>query len=292
MTKRGLILFAVLSVLWGIPYLLIKLAVMEVSVPFLVFARAAVGALALLPVAFAQGGFPQLTERWLAVIAFCVVEMVVPWGLIAHGEKTIDSSTAGLLIALTPVVTVVIVRFTGNGQQIGWRRLVGLALGFGGVFVLAAPAGGGSLVAIVEILLAAICYALGSVIASKWLADIPTAALTTACLLLAAVLYAIPASFGWPSSAPSVTAISAIISLGVFCTALAFAAFFLLVREVGPERAVVITYVAPAVAVASGVILLGEPLDARMIAAFALILCGSYLATGRTPTAPIASPRS
>lgn len=106
MTRRGLLLFALLSLLWGIPYLLIKLAVAEVSVPFLVFARTAVGALVLLPFALAQGSFEWLKTQWLAVAAFCVVEMVLPWGLITHGEVSIDSSTAGLLIAMTPAVTV------------------------------------------------------------------------------------------------------------------------------------------------------------------------------------------
>lgn len=289
MNRRGLILFALLSLLWGIPYLLIKLAVVEVSVPFLVFARSSVGALALLPIALAKGGFDRLRDHWIAVVGFSVAEMVIPWALIAHGEVSIDSSTAGLLIALTPIVTVVLASLTGAGDRMGWRRFAGLALGFIGVFVLAAPTAGGDLLAICEILLAAMCYAIGSIIASRWLGEVPTAALTTACLLLAALLYAAPAAYAWPTAVPSMTAISAIISLGVFCTALAFAAFFLLVREVGPERAVVITYVAPAIAVAAGVVLLAEPLDARMLAAFALILGGSYLATGRTSSAGAAT---
>lgn len=292
MSRRGLILFAILSVLWGIPYLLIKLAVVEVSVPFLVFARSAVGALALLPAAFVQGGFARLREHWLAVATFSTAEMVIPWALIAHGELSIDSSTAGLLIALTPIVTVVIASATGGSESISIGRVTGLGLGFAGVFVLAAPTAGGDLIAICEILLAAMCYALGSIIAARWLGDVPAATLTSACLLLAAILYSAPAAHGWPTSVPSSTAISAIVGLGVFCTALAFAAFFLLVREVGPERAVVITYVAPAIAVAAGVILLNEPLDTRMIAAFALILGGSYLATGRNSSVGAAISKS
>lgn len=292
MTSRGLMLFALLSVLWGVPYLMIKVAVSEVSVPFLVFARAAVGAISLLPIALVQGGFDRLAARWFAVGSFCLTEMIIPWGLIAHGEMTVASSTAGLLIALTPIVTFVLAKLTGSGEPIGWRRSIGLFLGFAGVFVLAAPAAGGGLLAICEILLAAICYAVGSIIASRWLTDIPTAALTTACLLIAALAYAIPAAHGWPPSVPSMDAIGAIAGLGVFCTALAFAAFFLLVREVGPERAVVITYVAPAVAVAAGVTVLSEALDGRILSAFVLILCGSYLATARTSRAAVPDPVS
>lgn len=281
MTGRGVILFALLSVLWGIPYLLIKVAITEIPLPLLVFARSAIGAIALLPIALAQGGFDRLRGRWPAILAFSVIEMVIPWGLIAHGEASIDSSTAGLLIALTPIVTVILSNLTGPGEPIGSRRWLGLFLGLAGVFVLAAPAAGGSLLAICAVLLAAVCYAAGSIIASRWLKDIPAAALTVICLVIAALVYVAPAAYAWPASMPSNAALAATVGLGVFCTGLAFAAFFLLVREAGPERAVVITYVAPAVAVAAGVLLLSEPLDAWRLAAFALILCGSYLATAR-----------
>jgi drug/metabolite transporter (DMT)-like permease len=281
MTHRGLLIFALLSVLWGLPYLLIKIAVGEVSVPFLVFARAAIGALALLPLALAQGGFGWLRARWVPVLAFCLIEMIIPWGLIAHGETSIDSSTAGLLIALTPVVTVAIARMAGPRESLGFRRSAGLALGLCGVFVLALPTLHGGVFAVVEIALAAICYAVGAQVASRWLDDIPAAALTAACLFGAALAYAAPAALSWPEAMPSAAAVWSIASLGVFCTALAFTCFFLLVREIGPERAAIITYTAPAIAVTAGILVLSEPLDARILAAFALILCGSFLGTTR-----------
>lgn len=287
MTRRGFLLFALLSVLWGVPYLLIKVAVAEVSVPFLVFARAAVGALALLPFILAQGDFGWVKARWLAVAAFCLTEMLLPWGLIAHGEVSIDSSTAGLLIALTPIVTVAVAKMMGSNEPLGLRRWLGLSLGFAGVFVLAMPTLGGGFLAVCEILLAAVCYALGSIIASRWLNDVPATQLTGVCLIGAALIYAVPAAQAWPVSMPSTAAVWAIVNLGVFCTAVAFATFFLLVREIGPERAVLITYVAPAIAVAAGVLVLSEPLDARMLAAFALILCGSYLGTSRSRRDPL-----
>jgi drug/metabolite transporter (DMT)-like permease len=283
MTRYGLMLFAILSVLWGMPYLLIKIAVAEVSVPFLGFARAAVGGLALLPFALAQGGFGWLTSHWRPAAAFCLIELIIPWGLIAHGERAIESSTAGLLIALTPVLTVAIAKMTGSQERLGHRRLIGLALGFAGVLALALPTLGGGVFAIVEILLAAACYAAGSLIASRWLDDVPAASLTAACLIVAAVAYAAPAAMAWPAAVPTAAASLSIVGLGVFCTAVAFATFFLLLREVGAERAVVITYVAPAIAVTAGVLVLSEPLDARIVTAFALILCGSWLGTSRAP---------
>lgn len=286
MTRRGFLLFALLSILWGVPYLMIKIAVAEVSVPFLVFARAAVGALALFPFALFASDFGWARAKWLAITAFCVTEMILPWGLIAHGEISVDSSTAGLLIALTPVVTLAISRMTGSSEELSLRRWSGLFLGFAGVFVLAMPTLGGGLLAVGEILLAAACYALGSLIASRSLGDAPPAALTALCLVGAALFYAAPAIHAWPSATPSTAVIWSIVALGVLCTALAFSTFFLLVREIGPERAVVITYVAPAIAVAAGVLVLSEPLDVRILLAFALILCGSWLGTSRRRTGP------
>lgn len=202
MTRRGLLLFALLSVLWGVPYLMIKIAVAEVSVPFLVFARAAVGALALLPFALFANDFGWVKTKWLAITAFCVTEMILPWCLIAHGEVSVDSSTAGLLIALTPVVTVAISRLTGSGEELGPKRWFGLLLGFAGVFVLAMPTIGGGLLAVGEILLASVCYALGSIIASRWLTDVPPALLTALCLVAAALFYAAPAIHAWPAMRP------------------------------------------------------------------------------------------
>lgn len=297
MTRQGWILFAFLCLVWGAPYLLIKIAVAEVSVPFLAFARAGVGAIALLPFAFMQGGFGWIAKRWLPVAAFCLVEMIVPWGLIAHGELTVASSTAGLLIALTPIATFVMTRFTGAGERLGARRWLGLTLGLAGVFVLAAPELSGSLLGVVEIVLAAICYALGSIIAARWLKDVPAIPLTASCLLGAAFVYATPAALTAPTNLPSPAALSSIIGLGVFCTALAFAAFFVLVREAGPERTSYITYVAPAISVFAGALILSEPLDASLVVAFAFILCGSWLGTSRprraaSPTLLIAAETS
>lgn len=292
MTRRGLFLFVLLSLLWGIPYLLIKLAVAEVSVPFLVFARTAVGALALLPFVLVQRSFGWLKTHWPAVAAFCLVEMILPWGLITHGEVSIDSSTAGLLIAMTPAVTVALSKLMGSDERLGIRRWTGLFLGFAGVFVLALPTLGGGFLAVVEILMAAACYASGSIIASRWLNDVPATSLTAVCLAGAALIYAVPAALAWPAAMPSTTVVGAILGLGVFCTAIAFATYFLLVREIGPERAVVITYVAPAVSVAAGVLVLSEPQDIGIVAAFALILCGSYLGTWRAPPEPSVSATS
>jgi drug/metabolite transporter (DMT)-like permease len=171
MSLRGLVLFIVLSVLRGVPYLLIKVAVAEVSVPFLVLARSALGAAVLLP--FAMRGFASVRAHWRPVLAFAFIEMIVPQGLIVHGETRISSSTAGLLIATTPIITVALGRFRRGHERLGAGRVAGLLLGLAGVAALAVPELGGDLFSVLEVLLAAACYAVGSMIAARWLGDVP-----------------------------------------------------------------------------------------------------------------------
>ena len=283
MSRRGLALFILLSALWGLPYLLIKVAVAEVSVPFIVFARSALGAAVLLPFALRGVGFAATRAHWRPILAFAAIEMIIPQGLIVHGELHVSSSMAGLLVAATPIIAVALHRLRRDHERLGAGRLCGLLFGLAGVATLALPALDGDFVSVLEVLLAAACYAMGSMIAARWLSDVPSIPMTTACLAVAALTYLVPALGHWPPAWPSTQASLAIVALGIACTAVAFAAFFLLIREVGPERAVVITYVSPAVAVTAGVVLLGEPLDGRILVAFALILCGSWLATSRGP---------
>ncbi|GAB3676865.1 DMT family transporter [Actinocorallia lasiicapitis] len=280
MSRRGVLLFLAMSVVWGIPYLLIKVAVEGVSAPLLVFLRCAIGALVLLPLALRGDGFAPLRGhgRWIA--AFAVLEIFIPWLLLSHAEKQLTSSFSGLLIAASPIMSVVFAKLLGGSERLSLLRWAGLGLGFGGVAVLAAPAlrreSGWS---IVEVLLTATGYAIAPIIADRKLQGVPTMPLTAVCLGSAALFYLIPAGLTLPDRMPSGQVVGSILALGLICTALAFVLFLALIAEVGPSRALVFTYVNPAVAVTAGVLLLDEPLTAGIIAAFALILTGSVLAT-------------
>jgi drug/metabolite transporter (DMT)-like permease len=291
---RGWVLFALMGVLWGIPYLMIKVAVEGVSVPMVVFARTAVGAAILLPLALRAGRPTWLRERWRPLLAFAVIEIMIPWGLLSEAEQHITSSMTGLLIAATPIVAVLVGRLTGDAERLGAARWAGLAIGLVGVAVLAGPAlGDGSPWAIIEVLLVAVCYATAPIIAARKLADVPALPMTAVCLAGAAIVYAPPALLTWPQTLPDVRVLAALAGLAVLCTALAFLVFFALIREVGPSRALVFTYVNPAVAVTAGVLVLGEPLTASILVSFALILAGSVLATaprGRKAVTPVGSP--
>ena len=298
MSRRGWLLFAAMGVIWGIPYLLIKVADGGVSVPVLVFTRVALGSLLLLPAAVRGGYLGALKGhvRWLA--AFTLAEIVGPFALLSNAERRLPSSTSGLLIAAVPIFSALLAWLTRSGGrpnegQQSLIRWAGLAIGLAGVALLAGPgAGHGDTLPVIEVLLTALGYSIGPLIANRKLADLPPVAVNTVCLGAAAVLYAPFAALTWPRSMPSVQVLAALAGLGVVCTAAAFLIFFRLIAEVGPARATVITYVNPAVAVALGVIVLGEHLTPAIGAAFVLILGGSVLATraGSDPTSSAPPP--
>jgi drug/metabolite transporter (DMT)-like permease len=279
-SRRGWALFTAMGVIWGIPYLLIKVAVGGVPVPVLVLARVGIGAAILLPLALRRKQLGALRPQWRWLAAFAAVEIVTPWLLLSDAERKLSSSMTGLLVASVPIIVVVLGRLTGGTDRLAAIRWAGLLAGLAGVALLAGPsAAGGNAWSITEVLLVAVCYATGPLIASRKLGDLPPLGMTAACLGLAAVVYALPAALAWPHAMPSWRVLGALAGLAVVCTAAAFVIFFRLIAEVGPARASVITYVNPAVAVALGVSVLGERFTPAMAGAFALILGGSVLAT-------------
>ena len=301
MSRRGWVLFGLMSVIWGVPYLLIKVADDGgVSVPVLVFARVAIGSAVLLPLAIRRGQIRVLAGRWRWLAVFAVVEIMLPWALLSDAERRLPSSLTGLMIAVVPIIGLVLAKVTGGPERLTAVRWAGLLAGLGGVALLAGPhLAGGSAWPITEVILVALCYATGPLVANRKLGDLPGLSVTAVCLAAAAVVYAPAAALTWPSVMPSARVLGSLAGLGVLCTAIAFVLFFKLIAEVGPARATVITYVNPAVAVALGVSVLGEPLTPAIVAAFVLILTGSVLATrsGRprpepapdTPPVPVAA---
>ena len=292
MSRRGWVLFTLMSVIWGVPYLLIKVADGGVAVPVLVFARVAIGAAVLLPLAIRRGQIRVLASHWRWLAAFAVVEIMVPWALLSYAERHLSSSMTGLLVASVPIIGVVLARLSGGTERLTVVRWVGLLAGLAGVAMLAGPRvlGGGAL-PIAAVILTAVCYATGPLIANRKLDGLPGLEMTAVCLGAAAVVYAPVAALTWPATTPSLAVLGSLVGLGVLCTAIAFVLFFQLIAEVGPARATVITYVNPAVAVALGVAVLGEPLTPAIVAAFVLILAGSVLATRSSQPRPQATPR-
>jgi drug/metabolite transporter (DMT)-like permease len=287
MSRRGWALFIAMCLIWGIPYLLIKVAVSDISPVTLVFFRTLVGALILVPIAAARGSLVPVLPYWKWIVAYTAIEVALPWFLVSDAEVRLSSSLAGLLIAATPFAGVVLGRLTGTDDRFDMRRLFGLVVGFVGVAALVGfNVSVQDFGAAGEIGLVAICYAVGPMIVSRKLSKVPGLGVVAVSVLLPAIAYAPLGLTHLPAAVPPPQVLLAIGLLGVVCTALAFLLFFALIAEVGPVRATIITYVNPAVALALGVTLLGEPLTIGAIAGFALILVGLFLSTRRPKTAP------
>lgn len=284
MSRRGWVLFIAMSVIWGTPYLLIRVAVRELSPATLVFARTLPAAILLVPVAAYRGQLRPLLDRWRWVVAFTAAEIALPWFFVSRAEQHLTSSVAGLLTATVPIVAVVIYRLVSPAtERISLRRLVGLLVGIAGVAALVSfDLHGTDLAAVAEMAVPAVGYSLGPLIINRRLAHLPNLGVVSASVALCAVVYA-PAALTERPTHISLEVLGAVAGLAFVCTALAFLLFFALIAEIGPARATVITYLNPAVAILLGVALLGEHFTAGIAVGFPLILAGSFLATSSRP---------
>ncbi len=288
MSRRAWAAFAAVSTLWGMPYLFIKVAVDDGVPPIaLAWVRVTLAAAILLVLAQRAGTLGALRGRGRVLLIYAVVEISLPFPLIGFGEQRVSSSLAAIIIAAVPLIVAVLALRFDRSERVGGRRLVGLLIGFGGVIALVGidVAGNSSeLAGALAILLAAVGYAAGPMLLNQRLGDADPRAVMGVSLAMASVVLAIPAVLTAPDEMPGADGIASVLVLAVFCTALAFTLFGMLIAEVGPGRAVVITYVAPIVAVALGVTILGERIGAGAIAGLLLILAGSWLSTdGRLP---------
>lgn len=281
MSKRGWILFLALGLLWGMPYLLIRIAVAEIDPLVVAGARTLLGALLLLPLALHRQALAPAFRQWKWLLAFTLIEISLPWWLLGHAETRLNSSTAGLLIAVVPLFAALIVTKLGH-ERLEPRRLFGLGLGFAGVALLVGlDIDFSDFGAVAATILVALCYAIGPIIIDRKLKDVPAIGVITASLIVATVIYLPFAPFLLPDSV-SLAAGASLVGLGVLCTAAAFMVFFALIAEVGPSRATVITYVNPAVAIVLGALVLDEPLTLGMAIGFPLVIAGSFLGTLRS----------
>lgn len=268
-----------MCVLWGIPYLLIKVVVEELSPAFAVLARAGMAALVLVPVAAVRGQLALLRGHLRWVVAFAALEITLPWLFLNDAERHLTSSLTGLLVAAVPLVAGLASRLTGAEDRLDRNRLTGLLIGIGGVVALLGLDIGGNWWAAVEIGIVVVGYGTAPLIASRQLAGVPPLAVIAAAQALTAVVYAPAALFGWPDRMPSGKVLASLAVLVVACTITAFLVFFALIAEAGPNRALVITFVNPAVALLLGTTVRSEPLTTGMLVGFPLILIGCVRAT-------------
>lgn len=284
MTRRGLFLFAALGIAWGIPYLFIKVAVTELDPAMVVLGRSALAAILLLPLAFFRREVVQVVRRWKPMLAYTVVEIIIPWYFLSSAEQRLPSSTAGLLLATVPLVGVGVAFLMGRPERLSRVNWLGILAGMLGVAALVGlDIAGSDLIAVGEIAIVVVGYALGPAILSRWMSDLPGVGVVAVSLGATAVVYVpfVLMTGAWPTAWPSAAAVWSIIVLAVICSALAFLLMIALVAEIGPVKMTAITYVNPAVAVAAGVLVLGERVTVWTVVGFVLVLLGSYLVTRR-----------
>jgi drug/metabolite transporter (DMT)-like permease len=280
MSGRPLVLFALMSVIWGIPYLFIRIAVAEVSPAFLVLARTGLAAALLLPIALVRTDLRLVLTRWRWLAAFAAIEIAIPWVLLGSAEQKVSSSLAAMVIAGVPLVGVVIALLSGRSERLGAVGMVGLLVGLVGVAaIVGGDFGSTDPIALLELAVVAVCYALGPVILARRLAGLPSVGVMALSIGMTFVVYIPIAALQRPTALPSPAVLWSIATLAVVCTAIAFLVFAALIDAVGPVRATVITYINPAVAAVLGVVVLNEVLTPAMIMGFALVTLGSVLAT-------------
>lgn len=284
MSARAWAAFGAVSVLWGIPYLFIRVAVDGGMSPiFLVWSRLTLAAVVVVAMAWRAGVLASVRGRVRWLLAYAVIELDIPFPLIAAGERHVASSLAAIIVAAVPLIIALVALRFEPAERVDRRRLAGLLIGFGGVIALVGIDVGSrrnELLGAGAILLAAVGYAIGPMILNRHLRDLDPRAIMGAALVIAAIVLTPAVGFELPSRAPSAAAIISLAVLVIFCTAAAFVIYATLVKEIGPGRAAVITYIAPVLAVALGVAVLGEHPGAGAIAGLLAILAGSWIATG------------
>jgi drug/metabolite transporter (DMT)-like permease len=291
MSRRAWVLFTAVSLLWGVPYLLIKVAVEELPPVTVVFTRVLLAALVLWPVAARGRAFRGLRALAPQLALVALLEITVPFLLISIGEQHIASSLTGLLIASLPLFVALLALRLDRAERVTGVRLLGLLVGIGGVAALLGVDLGGDRTALfgaAMVLLATLSYATSTFVVKRAFGGAQMLGVVTVATMIASVVLAPFAIVATPARMPSAHVILALLVLGLLCTAAALTLFFTLIVEAGPSRAAVITYVNPAIAVALGVIVLDEPLTWAIVGGFLLIITGSWLST--RPSSQAAEP--
>jgi drug/metabolite transporter (DMT)-like permease len=279
MSRRGWVLFLAMAVIWGLPYLLIRVAVRQLEPGVLVFLRTAPVAVLLTPIVWRQGQFPAVWKNIKWIIIFGVIEFGIPWFLMSTAEEHITSSLASLLVCCVPLFAVLGQRIRRIEDRITPRRYVGLAVGAVGVaFLVGLDLGGGSITWIGFMLLVCVGYTIGPAILATKLKEVAGPAIVMGATTVVSLAWMPWALTHWPHTVSTETW-ECVAVLSLVCTAAAFLVFFELVKEVGPSRSVVVTYFNTAIAVALGIIGLHEPLTVGIMIGFPLVIAGCVIAT-------------
>jgi drug/metabolite transporter (DMT)-like permease len=279
MSRKSLFHFALVGILWGIPYLLMKVAVEDFPPAAVVAGRTLIGASILIPIAIYRKKFKGAVLGFKFVAFYALLEMIGPWILISTAQQKINSGLAGLLVSTVPIFATIIISLRGDHSVWQFRRIIGIVVGFLGLILVVgieSLTGSADLLSIAMVLIASVSYAYAVIMILANLPLVDGIAINGLAMAISTVFWGPVAIAQWPSN------ISMNSALGIFSTAFAFILFFKLIEEIGPARGSLVTYVNTAVAVVLGVIILKEPLTVGIIVGLPLVLIGSYLASRKS----------
>jgi drug/metabolite transporter (DMT)-like permease len=293
MDRRSWGLLIALAAIWGASYMLIKIGLRDLSPGMIACVRVALAALVVAPFAVAQGALRGVRKAAVILVVVAAIQVAGPFYLIGVGEQEISSALAGILVATTPIFTAILAIWIDHEERSQGLRLVGIAIGMGGVMLVLGidlSGSGPALLGGLVVVLAGLGYAVGGFMVKHKLTLNPIG-MTAAIMSASAVLLAPTALATLPSDPPGVGPLAAVAALGLVGTGLAFVIFYGLIARVGPARTWLVAYLAPGFAVVYGATLLGEAITVATVGGLALILAGSWLAAqGRLPLRPVSYP--
>lgn len=276
-----------LAALWGASFLFMRIGAPEFGPLALVFVRAGGAALALLPLLAWRREAAALRTHWRPIVVVGLLNTALPFTLFTAAALVLNAGLSGIFNATAPLWAALIAWLWLGDRPTRWRAL-GLAVGFGGVLLLAADRaslqpgmfGISPALGIAACLLATACYGFSVNYTRRRLAGVPSLALAAGSQGAAALAMALPAWWAWPAALPGVTAWGAALALALACTALAYILYFRLIAHLGPAQAITVTYLIPVFAIAWGGLFLGEAVTPVMLAGGVIVLLGTALASG------------
>ena len=273
-----------LLAIWGASFLFIKVGVRDYEPATLVFLRVLLAAATLLPIAAATGALTGLASAWKELGVMAVLNSAVPFWLLSFGETRVDSGLAAVLQAAAPIFTVLLAIRLDPSQRVSGARLAGIAVGFLGVALLVGAQRGGDVIAALAIVATALCYAAGALYGGRFLSHLPPIGMAFGTMLGATLLVAPAGLLQLPEDAPGWRSTLSIVVLGTVGTGLAYILYFGIIIAAGASRAILVTYLVPALALVYGAVILDEPVTAVAVGGLALVLAGVALGTGAVGT--------
>ena len=287
MSRRAWGHFFLVGLLWGIPYLLMKVAVRDLPPAAIVCGRTLIGAAMLIPFALYQKTFRAALIGYKDVAIYAAMEMMVPWLLITTSEKKISSGLAGLLVATVPIWATIFTALKGDTSVLHSKRIFGIFIGFVGMVALIgidAIKGALDIPSVFMVIAASILYAAAVMRVTEKLPGVNGIAINGLAMAITCVVYAPITVITWPHEPIHINSIYALVALGIFSTGFAFVYFFKLLNEIGPARSSLVTYLNTAFAVVLGILVLSEPITLGVAIGLPVVLYGSYLASRKTKT--------